>query len=394
MRNSNAISPADMPLEDILSALNRAAATPFESANPIPPAVHHSNAFLEHERRAVFLQEWICIGREDEFAAPGSYMTHEIADVSVLVVKQDDGALKAFVNSCAHRFARVVAGEHGTAKRFTCPYHAWTYACDGRLVRAPYMEMKEGFDVSQRKLRSLHLEVWEGFVYVTLASNPERTVAERLSGLREGVVGRFDMACYQTVLRETMTWNANWKNLIENFTESYHVPIAHGKTFAQHNKPLETYVCGEDADYYGYHRAAQPSDTGSGAAHPKNDRLEGEWRRMMVDFCVFPNHLITLMPDYLWWISVQPKGTDQMTATWGVAMPPEILADVADADYDTWLADFKRYMDVANDEDKGLVEALHHGTKSPLLPDGTLHPIERNLWQFTRYLARACRENV
>ena len=107
----------------------------------------------------------------------------------------------------------------------------------------------------------------------------------------------------------------------------------------------------------------------------------------MIDFCVFPSHLITLMPDYLWYISVQPLGTDQMQATWGVAFPPEVLTDVADADYDQWLADFKTYMDVANDEDKPLVEALHRGTASPMLPRGVLHPIERNLWQFTRYLS-------
>jgi hypothetical protein len=111
---------------------------------------------------------------------------------------------------------------------------------------------------------------------------------------------------------------------------------------------------------------------------------------MMVDFCVFPSHLVTLMPDYLWYISVQPSGTDQMHATWGVAFPPEVLADVPEAEYETWLADFKNYMDIANGEDKPLVEALHRGTASSLLPSGTLHPIERNIWQFTRYLARVC----
>ena len=110
----------------------------------------------------------------------------------------------------------------------------------------------------------------------------------------------------------------------------------------------------------------------------------------MVDFCVFPCHLVTLMPDYLWYITVQPAGTAQMRATWGVAVPPEVLADVPEADYETWLAERKAYIDVANSEDKPLVEGLHRGTAAPLLPHGTLHPIERNIWQFTRYLAKAC----
>ena len=110
----------------------------------------------------------------------------------------------------------------------------------------------------------------------------------------------------------------------------------------------------------------------------------------MVDFCVFPCHLVTLMPDYLWYITVQPAGTAEMRATWGVAFLPEILDDVPETDFETWLADFKAYMEVANDEDKELVEALHRGGMSPRLPEGTYHPIERNLWQFMNYLARMC----
>ena len=381
---------SNTPLATVLTQLQTRASQPFESAQPIPSAVNHSREFFQHERESIFMQEWVCVGREDEVDAAGSYITHEIASVPVLVMRNKNNRLAAFVNACAHRQACLVAREKGCTKKITCRYHAWTYDLDGLLLRAPYMEMKAGFDPSKHGLRRLQLEIWEGFIYVSLAEKPATSLNEVLTPFRDNIVGRFDMACYQTVMRETMTWQANWKNLIENFTESYHVPMAHGKTFANHNKALEDYSCGEDSDYYGYHRAAQPSDSGPGAAHPANQRLEGEWRRMMVDFCVFPCHLVTLMPDYLWYISVQPKGVDQFQATWGVAIPPEVLADITDSEYDKWLADFKAYMDIANDEDKLLVEALHIGTKSPILPTGTYHPLERNLWQFVRYLNRRC----
>jgi phenylpropionate dioxygenase-like ring-hydroxylating dioxygenase large terminal subunit len=345
------------PLATVLEELQSAAALPFDQAGPIPPSVNHSLEFLDFEREVVFQQEWICVGREDEIPANGDFLTHQIAEVPVLVVRQPDTEIKA----------------------------------SGQLVRAPYMEMKDGFDVTRHRLRPLQLSTWEGFIYVTLAENPSTQLGEALAPLREQVVARYDMACYQTVLRESMEWNANWKNLIENFSESYHVPIAHGKTFAQHNKPPQDYVCGEDSAHYCYHRAPQAAATGPGAAHPKNDRLEGEWRRMMIDFCVFPNHLVTLMPDYLWYISVQPRGIGKMYATWGLAVPPEVLADVGEADFDDWLAQFKHYMEVANGEDKILVEALHLGSASPILPGGAYHPIERNLWQFTNYLAGRCK---
>ncbi len=385
---------ANASLATVLQNLQNSASQEFHSANPIPAAVNHSLSFMAHERDAVFMAEWICVGRSDEIAETGDYLVHEISSVPVLVVRQESGGLNAFVNACAHRFACLVPNESGKAKRFTCRYHAWTYDLAGRLVRAPYMEMKDGFDTSEHGLRRLHCEIWEGFVYVSLAEKPATSVTSALEPLRENVVGRFDMACYKTIMRRSMVWGANWKNLIENFTESYHVPMAHKKTFALHKKPLEDYVCGEDSDYYGYHRAVQEAETGSGAAHLDNKRLEGEWRRMMVDFCVFPSHLVTLMPDFLWYISVQPEGIGKFRATWGVAIPPEILADIPQSEFETWLAELSTYMDTANDEDKTLVEALYQGSASPLLPTGTFHPIERNLWQFVRYLNRVCQRHV
>jgi len=378
------------PLATVLDRLQRAAALEFEQAHPIPPEVNHSQAFHDLEQQAVFQREWICVGRTDEIPAPGDFLTHDIAAVPVLVVRQKDHSIKAFVNACAHRFACLVPEEQGSAKRFTCRYHAWTYDCAGELLRAPHMEMKPGFDVTQHRLRALRADCWEGFIYVTLAPQPRSQLAEVLEPLREQVVGRYDMSCYQTLSRETMEWDANWKNLIENFIESYHVPVAHGKTFAEHKKAPADYVCGEDSDHYCYHRAAQAADSGLGAAHPDNTRLRGEWRRMMTDFCVFPSHLVTLMPDYLWYISVQPLGTGRMRATWGFAVPPEVLAGVDARDRDAYVAEFRHYLLVANDEDKALVEALHRGSSSPLLPRGSYHPIERNLWQFMRYLARRC----
>ena len=200
----------------------------------------------------------------------------------------------------------------GSAKRFTCRYHAWTYAISGELVRAPYMDMKTGFDPAQHRLRPLQVSVWEGFLYVTISRTAIGTTqpSEVLAPLRDQVVGRYDMACYQTVLRESMVWQANWKNLIENFTESYHVPSAHGKTFAQHNKALaKTMSVAKTVNTIVTTTRRNQQIPGLVRHIHRNNRLDGEWRRMMVDFCVFPNHLVTLMPDYLWYITVQPLGS-------------------------------------------------------------------------------------
>ena len=380
-------SNSNASLSSVLKKLHDTANTPFEKAYPIPAEANHSVEFYKHERNKVFANEWICIGREDEISKTGDYLTHDIAGVPVLIVRQITNEINAFVNACAHRFTCLVSKTSGRAKAFTCPYHAWTYGLDGSLKRAPFMEMKKGFNLSDHHLKKLHIEVWEGFIYVTLAEMPSKSVNSSLESLKDKIVGRYHMGSYKTVMRESMVWNANWKNLIENFIESYHVPIAHQKTFAKHKKPIGDYVCGEDNDNYCYHYAPQKAESGLGAAHPNNTKLKGIWRRTMVDFCVFPNHLITLMPDYLWYISVQPLSIGQFKATWGLAFPPENIADILDKDFKDWLSGMRNYMNIANDEDKLVVEGLYRGTSSSNLPQGTFHPIERNLWQFIKYLA-------
>ena len=378
----------NVALDRVLKSLNEASQTPFEKAIPIPSAVNHSIKFYNFEQDKIFNQEWICIGRCDEIPAPGDYLTHEIAGTPVLAVRQESGEIIGFVNACAHRFTCLVKERSGHTFAFTCPNHAWTYGIDGQLNHAPFMDSKPGFDPKQNNLEALHTESWEGFLYITLSKKPSKSITKSLENFRENIVGQYDMSSYQTVIRESMSWNANWKNLIENFTESYHVPIAHQKTFANHKKQIKDYECGEDSDHYCYHFAPQESDSGSGAAHPNNTKLKGGCRRTMVDFCVFPNHLVTLMPDYLWWVSVMPSGVGQFKATWGVAVPPEILDEIPKKDYDNWLQEMVNYMSNANEEDRSLVEGLFRGSASHRLPRGAFHPIEKNLWQFMRYLSK------
>ena len=140
---------------------------------------------------------------------------------------------------------------------------------------------------------------------------------------------------------------------------------------------FKDYECGEDSEHYCYHFAPQESEKGSGAAHTDNKNLKGKWRRTMVDFCIFPNHLVTLMPDYLWWVSVMPKGVGEFKATWGVAVPQDILNDIAEEDHDNWVMEKIEYMNTANEEDRELVERLHQGSQSIRLPKGPITRLKK-----------------
>ena len=197
---------SQVSLDSALQSLEQHVQQEFHSASPIPPALNHSNAFYAHEIDRIFKSEWICVGRTDEVPYSGDFLTYEIAQVPVLLVRQPEGDIKGFVNACAHRFACLVPESKGRAKKFTCRYHGWTYKTDGHLVAAPHMEMNDTFEMSKHGLREISVSTWQGFVYVSLAERPRVNLEQALSPLTENVVGRYDMGCYQTILREEMQW--------------------------------------------------------------------------------------------------------------------------------------------------------------------------------------------
>jgi phenylpropionate dioxygenase-like ring-hydroxylating dioxygenase large terminal subunit len=372
-------------LEGIHAALVKSNGTEFSHAIPMPGAVYHSAAFAEHERERIFRREWICIGRATDLSGAGSFITETVDDVAVIAVRQRDDTIKAFLNVCAHRFAKLETAASGTKKLFTCPYHAWSYDTAGRLVRAPFSEGVAGFDPKCISLREVHTELWEGFVYVSLAAERPTSPSDRLRQITSEVIGQYGMAEYVTVLRDELPVAANWKNMIENFIESYHLFAVHQATFGPAKKTPDDYVCGPDLDACAFHWGAKESDEGLGAAHPENTRLEGEWRRITVVGVVFPNHLITLGPDYLWSVTVHPDGPGRIRATWSLSMAPEVVGAIADGDRQAWLDGLREFMDALNAEDKPVIEALHRGTTKTAGP-GWYHPIERNIWNFANYL--------
>lgn len=376
--------------DGILAELRASLGSGFENARPMPVGIYHAPAVTGLEREHIFTQEWICVARVGDLASEGAFVTERIADVPVLLVAQADGSIAGFINACAHRFAQVVHERAGRKKLFVCPYHAWSYDAAGRLVRAPHMKSAPGFEQADVSLTPLHTEIWEGFVYVSLARERPAPLGERLADITSQVIGRYNMAGYETVHRDEMPVKANWKNMIENFIESYHLFAVHTETFATAGKSPDVYTCSPYMDGCAFHWSAKESDEGLGAAHPDNTALEDEWRRTTVVGCVFPNHLITLAPDYLWSVTVLPEAQGRMRAVWSVSVAPEILNALEGEARETWIADLVRFMDTANAEDKPVIEALFQGTRMAS-GRGHYHPIEHNIWNFAGYLERMLR---
>jgi len=353
----------------------------FGDARAMPPGVYTSPEFLEREQQTLFRNEWLCMGRASALPNPGDYLTAEIAGQPIIVIRRDDGTLRAMSNVCLHRMSTLLEGR-GNVRRIVCPYHAWNYSLDGDLRAAPMMDRQDGFCKDSYKLPQVRCEIWQGWVYVTL--NEEASpVAARLKELDELIVN-YDMASYVETFHEEHVWDTNWKILAENFMESYHLPMLHRATVGPHSR-LEEMECPPGRPAFNYHWITKEASLPIGNAHPDNTRLQGHWRRTTAMLAIYPTHLVTLTPGYFWYLLLQPRGVGQVHIRFGGGLSPEFINDPKAADY---MATLKTLLDEVNAEDRRGVEAVFRGVHAPLAKPGNLSHLERPNYDFAHYVAR------
>lgn len=367
---------------DVVSALRANCERPFEDSRAMPAAVYTSEAFLALEQRDVFRNEWLCVGRVSALANHGDYLTAQIDDQPVVVLRDADGALRAFSNVCLHRMSILLEGR-GNVRRIVCPYHAWNYALDGTLAGAPMMDRQPGFCKTQYALPAVRCETWQGWIYVTLNEHAP-SVNTQLAELT-ALIGAYGMTDYVETFNEEHVWDTNWKILAENFMESYHLPMLHRATVGPHSK-LEEMECPPGLPAFNYHWITKEASLPIGNAHPDNPRLQGHWRRTTALLAIYPTHLITLTPGYFWYLILQPKGVGRVHIRFGGGLAPEFVSDPKAAEY---MATLKTLLDEVNAEDRRGVEAVFRGVHAPLAKPGHLSPLERPNYDFARYLARS-----
>jgi len=208
---------------------------------------------FEREKERIFYCTWQYVGHVSMLPAPSTYIVREIADESVIILRDRDGDLHAFYNVCQHRAHRLLEGDGELRKIITCPYHAWSYNHDGNLQNAPGTDGIEDFDKSTICLTSVRLETLCGFLFVNLNNN-----ATPLSELAPGLEG--EMRSFSSSPEDLKVSNcydveiaANWKNSVENYCECYHCPGKH-PTLSQNALDLKSYEI-ECKDYYHVHRS-------------------------------------------------------------------------------------------------------------------------------------------
>ncbi len=375
-----------MSLDDELAVI---AGAPFSSARMLPPAAYRSLALLERETAELFGRDWLCVGRTADLPNAGDHLTAELPVVggfrSVMVVRGDDGEIRAFDNVCIHRGAQLLDGCGSTA-RITCPYHAWSYRLDGSLIGGPHMgEAVEtdgvSFRPAGRGLTPLPAEIWEGFVFVNQTDDP-RPLGPRLTGLTD-VVGRYCMAGYIPVRDQVDVWDTNWKFLVENFMDAYHIFKVHAASFGALGDTTDQTEMYPGVEQWAHHRVVERD--GPDLAHASNTVLTGDWRMTTVLTAVYPGFVVQLQPDWMWHLRISPLGTEQVRIAWQVAVAPDVLAGQPDPD--AYVREVLALIDLVNSEDRPIVEGLRRSVHARPFEGAPLSHLERNVHDFDQYIA-------
>lgn len=218
--------------ESMISAQDAKAAfartlAPLAEASTLPPMCYTSREFYDLEVERIFLKEWLNVGRVDEIPNPGDYYTLTLLGEPVVVCRDQDGDVQCMSTVCRHRAAEVVEGK-GNRKRFQCPYHLWTYSLKGELVGAPLMDEARGFDKRKVCLPKLRVEVWEGFIFVNfdLTAAP---LGPKLAPV-SAALANYRLSELRSRILEERECPFNWKFMLDNFMEFYHVMGLHKGT--------------------------------------------------------------------------------------------------------------------------------------------------------------------
>lgn len=359
-----------------------ATARALDQARTLPRAVYTSPEIFALEQRAFFARLWLAIGREEDLPEAGSFLTHPIGEERILVLRGEDGVLRGFFNVCRHRGARLVEEACGRLRgALTCPYHAWTYALDGRLLRAPRAE--PGFRPEEFPLVPVRLETRDGFVFVNIDRDAPALVAS-LADLPD--LARYRLGELRRARRLEYTVEANWKVIAENYSECYHCPAVHPQLNRISDLSAGGFVTGRSFSGGPMQLRAgfdTMSTTGT-TTLPPIAGLAGDDLRLINYYLVYPNLMLGLHPQYALVHQAWPLAPDRTRVTCEWLFPP---ATIAAPGFDP--SDMVEFWDLTNRQDWALCERVQRGAASAGCLPGPYHPSERCVHAFDRWYAEA-----
>jgi Rieske 2Fe-2S family protein len=224
-----------------MSAFRKTTDTFASGAKTLPQRYFVSPEVFAEEQARIFSTQWVLVGHQSQIADAGDYIVQQVIGESLIVIRDKSGEIHGFFNVCRHRGTRLKENACGHASAIQCPYHAWTYGLDGKLIGAPHMDDVPGFDKAEYSLHAVNLALWEGFIFVNLVDSGTRlrseataqqapgdfTSLERWFAPLAGKFSHWNMSILRSAKRIEYDVRANWKLMFENYSECYHCPGVH-----------------------------------------------------------------------------------------------------------------------------------------------------------------------
>jgi choline monooxygenase len=337
---------------------------------------------FDQELAKVFDNDWVMVGRQNSIPEPGDYMTAAIGKRPIVCIRQKDGSIRAFANFCLHRYSRLLEGR-GKTRRIVCPYHAWTYEITGQLIG---IADAKGFGdpcKSEMGLKELACEVWLGFIFVSLRHDLP-SMASKLAPLAQHLE-RYGLSTYDDryVFDEEL-WAGNWKLVYENFVECYHVTYAHKQSIGPTNPTRLAELGLRDQPQFSVHyNPYRPEDL----PEVHNDALDENERRRLLVIGIYPNALVAIDANFVWWMALEPQAVDRTNGRWGLSFTQHAMTKMKDPT--AFTEKIREVIHTATVEDKRVVSAVQQGVQFGAAEPGFLHgTLEIYVDEFRKYLDR------
>ncbi|MCZ6834675.1 MAG: aromatic ring-hydroxylating dioxygenase subunit alpha [Planctomycetota bacterium] len=351
----------------------------------LPGEYYTSKDIHERERKRIFGLRWQYAGHVGSLPKPGDYFLAEVNGESLIIVRGQDEKIRAFYNVCRHRGTRLCSEATGAfGKHIVCPYHAWAYDLKGNLAAAPIMSEVEGFDPESYPLHPVSVGFWEGLIFVNLSEQ-----AELFEEAIAPVLGKFsewNLESLVSVHQTRYEVKANWKLMVQNYSECYHCPSLH----PQLNKltPFRDSINDLEAGAI----LGGPMKLSSGSQSMTMDgrtcaapfgHLEGDDLNLVHYYVFFPSMFLSLMPDYVLIHRALPRSPNLTTIICDWFFSPEAIAQ---PDFDPSSA--VDFWDMTNRQDWHICEQSQLGIESRAYQPGPYANLESMLAALDReYLA-------
>ncbi len=340
-------------------------------AKTMPQRYFVSPEIFAEEREKIFANRWVLVGHQSQIAEAGDYFTAEVAGESLIVIRDKSGEARGFYNVCRHRGTRLCEDATGQVRAIQCPYHAWTYGLDGRLVGTPHMDDVPGFEKADYSLHAVNLALWEGFVFLNLADAP--APLEKMFASLHGKFSHWNLPQLCSARRIEYDVHANWKLIFENYSECYHCPGVHPMLSkvspydSAENDLVEGPFLG---GFMSLTKGASLTMSGNACALPVGD-IKSEDHHRVFYYSIFPNMLLSMHPDYVMVHQVWPQSPDRTLILCDWFFHPEAFAR-----NDFQPNDAIEFWDMTNKQDWHVCELSQQGIASRAYVPGPYSPRE------------------